>query len=305
MQTKPIRPQRHFPSPYVQPNTLPCFAAWIETPDHAKIASFVYSPQADTELLHASDQQPILMLHGNGEEHGIFGPMIDACIASGHAVIALDSRAQGKSTRGTEPLSYELMANDALAVLDALDVPRVHVLGFSDGGIEGLLLARDHPTRIASLVAIGANLTPEGVIDDPEWGLSEAVTIHREWALYWSEATHHCHGKNRTPIDTSLLSPTPEEAGITAELLQLMLDEPHIEAKSLNAISCPTTIMVGEYDCITEVETHAIVEAIRGAQLVVVPEAEHTLPKHNPDIVIQKLLSTVARAEQRGSHDQN
>ena len=98
-------------------------------------------------------------------------------------------------------------------------------------------------------------------------------------------------------VNPELLTPTPTEAAQTAELLQLMLDEPHIDAQSLRAITCPTTIMVGEFDCIVEEETAAIHQAIDGSRLVVVPEAGHTLPKQVPDLVTEELLATVRTAE--------
>ena len=139
----PSPPPRHFPSPFELPATFPSHAAHVVMADGARIAAFVYG-SLDTA------PAPVLMLHGNGEEHGIFGPTIDAVVRAGMPVVALDARAQGRSTRGTLPLTYELMAADALAVLDALGVAAAHVLGFSDGGIEGLLLARDHADRVLS-----------------------------------------------------------------------------------------------------------------------------------------------------------
>ena len=98
------------------------------------------------------------MLHGNGEEHGIFGRVIDATVDRGYDVVAMDSRDQGESTRGSGAFTYERMTADAAAVLDDLGIASAHVLGFSDGGIEGLLLARDYANKVASLTAIGANL---------------------------------------------------------------------------------------------------------------------------------------------------
>ena len=273
----PIPPQLHFPSPYLRPSSAPSIARAIEMPDGARIAAFVYGTDEDAT--------PVLFLHGNGEEHGIFGPAIDACVDAGHRVVAIDSRGQGKSTLGNARLTYELMAADALAVLDGLGFGRVHIVGFSDGAIEALLIARDHPERAASVLAIGANLTPEGVLEEPDWNLSENVALLRGWA----EADWSSSGA----VDPSLLSPTPEEASATADLLELMLLEPHIPAESLGAISCPATVMVGEYDCIRDDETVAIWRSIPGARLSVVPECGHSIPKRQPDMVVYELLRLI------------
>lgn len=274
----PITPQPHFPSPYLRPLAAPAAARMVEAAGGARIAAFVYGELSAGSI-------PVLMLHGNGEEHGIFGPVIEACLERGLIVIAPDSRGQGKSERGSAPLSYELMTDDAIAVLDAFDVRCAHVLGFSDGGIEALLMARDHPERTASITALGANLTPEGVIDD-DWDIEGQVEVLSAWA--------NCDWPDK--VDTALLSPAPDEARIQAELLQLMLDEPHIDAASLEAISCPATIVAGEFDAIRDHETVAIARAIHQARLVIVPGEGHSLPKHAPELVARILLDTVGRA---------
>ena len=174
------------------------------------------------------------------------------------------------------------MAADAVAVLDALGVSCAHVVGFSDGAIEALLMARDAPERVASVLALGANLTPEGVLEESGWDLAGNVSILRAWQSWAADP-----GEG---IDPELLSPTPKEAATSAELLQLMLEEPHIDAASLSSISCPATIMVGEFDCIRDDETVAIFNAIPGARLVVVPGCGHSIPKHAPDTLIAELM---------------
>ena len=212
--------------------------------------------------------------------HATFTAVIERLVAAGKGVIALDARAQGKSTRGSLPLTYELFAEDAIAVLDALGVERVHVVGHSDGGIEALLLARDHAERVLSIVPEGANLTPEGVIDDPAWDTAGSAATNRTWAAFMRDE------ELPESIDPALL-PSWAEAQYDGELLQLMLDEPHIEAASLASITCPTCVLVGEHDCITREETTAIAEAIPGARLVVVPGVGHSLPPA-PDSVASR-----------------
>lgn len=95
-------------------------------PDGASIASFIYSGSEKDLFSHT----PILMLHGNGEEHGIFGRVIDATVDRGYDVVAMDSRDQGESTRGSGAFTYERMTADAAAVLDDLGIASAHVLGF-------------------------------------------------------------------------------------------------------------------------------------------------------------------------------
>lgn len=300
----PTPAQPHFPSAYHRPSTAPTRALRVTAPDGASLACFAYGNLAadgsngphsggDTcttdasagpaSSASASPAAPVLFLHGNGEEHGIFGPQIDAVVQAGGLAVAMDSRAQGLSTRGTEPLSYELMAQDALLACDALGVARTHVVGFSDGAIEALLLARDHPERVASVVAIGANLTPEGV-DDTDFPMARIAQANDEWAAWVQDATVH------PGVDASLLVPQATECRNTAELMRLMLEHPHIEAASLARIGCPVTVMAGEFDVIFPHETAAIARAVPNARLVIAPDCGHSLPKQAPDLVCREVL---------------
>lgn len=292
----PERPQLHFPSPYLLPTAHLAAARLMPMADGAQIAAFAYVPDAfaraaDADLADAAAQMPdpVLMLHGNGEEHGIFGQVIDAVCASGRPVVAVDSRAQGKSTRGTEELTYELMADDALAALAALGFGKAHLVGFSDGAIEALIIARDHPELALSLLSIGANLSPDGV--DDSFQMERAAQNLLAWADFWEKGDG-----SRRDVDPGLVRPTPQEARTTAELLHMMVVYPQIDPASLSQIACPTTVMAGEFDEIKREETDLIHVSIPGSRLVIVPGAGHVLPKEAPEDVAREALATIAMA---------
>lgn len=292
----PERPQLHFPSPYLLPTAHLAAARLVPMADGARIATFAYVPDAfahtaDAEFADAAAQMPdpVLMLHGNGEEHGIFGQVIDAVCASGRPVVAVDSRAQGKSTRGTAELTYELMADDALAALATLGFGKAHLLGFSDGAIEALVIARDHPELALSLLCIGANLTPDGV--DDSFQMEQAAQNLLAWADFWEKGD----GSHRN-VDPSLVRPTPREARTTAKLLHMMVVYPQIDPAGLSQIACPTTVMAGEFDEIKREETDLIHVSIPGSRLVIVPGAGHVLPKEAPEDVAREALATMAMA---------
>ncbi len=289
----PRTPAPYRTTAYALPQAPLHYAQSVPTPDGAQLATYVYGPRNATleELLAA---HPVLALHGNGGSHATFTAVIDRLVTAGRGVIAFDGRAQGRSTRGSLPLTYELFTRDALCVLDALSVECAHVVGHSDGGIEALLLARDYPERVCSLVAGGANLTPEGVIDDPAWDTEGSAATNRTWAAFMERPSLPAN------IDPALLPPQ-EQARLDGELLQLMLDEPHIDAASLATISCPACVLVGEHDCITPQETQAIADAICGARLVVVPGVGHSLPRQAPDSVALQVLTNIMLCERPNS----
>lgn len=94
--------------------------------------------------------EPLLLLHGNSESIASFHKQIPE-LAKHYKVIALDSRAQGKSTEDGKQFTYELFAADAKAFLDELRLDSVHILGWSDGGNVGLIMAMQYPSKVKSL----------------------------------------------------------------------------------------------------------------------------------------------------------
>ena len=63
-------------------------------------------------------------------------------VAAHHTVILMDSRGHGRSTHDARPYGYDLMADDVVALMDVLKIPKADVVGWSDGGILGIDLAR-------------------------------------------------------------------------------------------------------------------------------------------------------------------
>ena len=106
----------------------------------------------------------MLLIHGNGDDIAALGYQIKFFSEKYH-VIAADSRGHGKSEMGPGRLAYEQMAEDANALLEKLGLKRVYVLGWSDGGIIGLLLAMNLPDKVAKLAIMGANVNPRGAYD--------------------------------------------------------------------------------------------------------------------------------------------
>lgn len=104
--------------------------------------------------------KPLLMIHGNGGSLANFKYQIPY-FAKHYKVIAVDSRAQGKSVDSSSTLNYEMMADDMMALLDAMHIDSAYVIGWSDGGINGLLLAIRHPEKVKKLAITGANLRPD------------------------------------------------------------------------------------------------------------------------------------------------
>jgi len=200
---------------------------------------------------------PLLLIHGNGGSINNFKYQIPY-FAANYKVIAVDSRAQGKSADTSDSLSFEMMADDFSALLDKLHLDSCYVLGWSDGGINGLLLAIRHPEKVKKLAITGANLWPD----------STAIS-----------GADYLWGKNF--YDTLGKMPQTPELIYTRKLVKLDLFEPHITREQLQQIKCPTLVIAGDHDIILPRHTLFIAESIPGAFLWILPNSSHgTLIDH-------------------------
>ena len=108
---------------------------------------------------------PVVLLHGGFCSLENLRPMAERLVP-GYRVHAAERPGHGRTPDRDGPYSYTAMVADTLAYLDAVGLESAHVVGYSDGAIAGLLLARDHPDRVRSLVAISANLDPDGFVGE-------------------------------------------------------------------------------------------------------------------------------------------
>ncbi|WP_224751229.1 alpha/beta fold hydrolase [Mucilaginibacter pankratovii] len=202
--------------------------------------------------------KPLLMIHGNGGDMSAFTENVPY-FAKKYRVILADSRAQGKTVDASDSLSFEQMADDFAVLLDTLNVPKAYVLGWSDGGINALLMAMRHPDKVIKLASTGANIWPDSTALDPQgWKQSEK---------YYNE------NKNR-------VWKTPK-AKNSWKIFMLDWNQPNIKLAELQQIKCPAFIIAGEHDVIVDKHTRLIQSNIPGSQLWIVPNSGHgTLIEH-------------------------
>ncbi|WP_347158471.1 alpha/beta fold hydrolase [Pontibacter chitinilyticus] len=198
--------------------------------------------------------QPLLIIHGNGGSINNFVYQIPY-FAKNYKVILADSRAQGKSVDQGDSLSYEMMADDLNVLLDKLHLDSCYVLGWSDGGINGLLLAIRHPDKVKKLAITGANLTPDTTAVDPY--------VYR-WAMHYN--------------DSLATLPNSPSVKTQRKLAHLLSYEPHITLAQLHQIKCPTLVIGGDHDVIRTKHTLLIAEAIPRSYLWILPNSGHSTP---------------------------
>jgi pimeloyl-ACP methyl ester carboxylesterase len=203
--------------------------------------------------------EPLLLVHGNGASIASFNAQINQ-FRKRYKVIAMDSRDQGKSGDSPDKITYEKMTDDLAALLDHLKTGPVNVLGWSDGGIEALLLGIRHPAKVKKIAAMAANLNPSEEAIYPEVFASVK------------------------PMMDSMQAAAKENPQAKRELkvMQMAFDEPHIDAKALEAIAAPTLVLAGDHDVIRDEHTLEIYHHIPNSQLCIIPNATHMIPYDEP-----------------------
>jgi pimeloyl-ACP methyl ester carboxylesterase len=202
--------------------------------------------------------KPLLMIHGNGGSIGAFKNNIPF-FAKKYKVIVADSRAHGKTIDTRDSLSFEMMADDFSALLDAMHIDSAYVIGWSDGGINALLLAMRHPEKVIKLASTGANLWPDST------GLIPS---------YWKNEQRQFNEFKKKKMTTEA-----EKNQYKIFLLDWL--QPNIPLSALHSIKCPSLIISGDKDLIPLEHTILIYKHIPNAYLWIVPNSGHaTLIEH-------------------------
>lgn len=199
--------------------------------------------------------QPLLFIHGNGGSIVHFSKQIPY-FSKKYKVIIADSRAQGKSADWGDSLSYEMMADDYAALLDSMKVDSAYVVGWSDGGIDGLLLAMRHPEKVKKLAVTGANLRPDTT------AVPKSI-----WDMVMPDYTALKSKSNKNVM---------EKAGF--KLLRLLVENPHIADEDLHKIACPALVIGGDHDVIKVEHTMEIANNIPQSFLWILPNSGHSTP---------------------------
>lgn len=217
------------------------------------------------EIYNAAGGDPVLLLHGGLGSTLNWGNQVPELMKT-HKVVALDSRGHGRSTRSAQPFSYALMASDVLAMLDQLGLDKVKIVGWSDGGIIGLILAIEHPERVSGLFAFGANYNVSGVNPTVETNpvFGQAIAMAAE--------------------NYAKLSPTPEKfEDFVQQISAMWFSQPDLKPEDLARIKVPTVIADGQYEeAILPAHTAELARLIPGAKLVILPDVSHMAMWQNP-----------------------
>jgi pimeloyl-ACP methyl ester carboxylesterase len=186
----------------------------------------------------AGEGRPVVLVHGNAEDHNLFTVEIEQLAEAGYRVYAPDSRGHG-ANEPLEEYHFDDMAEDMYQFIRAMGLEKPALYGHSDGGIIALLLEISHPGTLGVMAVSGTNLSPEGIISS---FIEEFTELNEK-------------------------KPDP--------LITLMLTEPHIDPAELRKITIPVLVTVGDDDLILPEETEKLSENLVNSVTVVVEGADH------------------------------
>jgi pimeloyl-ACP methyl ester carboxylesterase len=226
---------------------------------------------------------PLLMVMGLGASSASWAPELLSELARSFQIIVYDNRGTGQSDKPDVPYSLEMFAADAVAVLDELKLPRVHLFGVSMGGMIAQEIALRYGARLRTLTlgcttCGGKNAVPPPpesaqLLTAPRDGLSDADVIRRGWPLAYTPEYIKTHrAELEASIPRLLVNPTPT-----------FIFKRHLNAtyqlktyERLPQIATPTLVITGAVDVLMPARNSEILaERIPDAKLYIIPNAGH------------------------------
>jgi len=222
------------------------------------------------------DGEPIVLLHGGLADNSTWAAQFSG-LSPYRRVVAPERQAQGHTPDRPGPLTYRSMTDQTVGFLVALDLGPVDLLGWSDGGMVGTLIAAEHPELVRTLSVTGSGFSSAGYVP----GAMEALV-----AL--------------SPDDEDMMmfaamyaqaSPDgPEHFPEVWEKMRTMWAEPFDWTAKVQRISAPTLVIVGDDDYISLEHAQEFSRKVQNGQLAVVPGASHLVPMEKPDLFTRLVL---------------
>jgi len=255
---------------------------------------------------------PLLLIMGLAADSTAWAFQVPE-FAKHYRTIVFDNRGVGRSAKPTGPYTIHQMADDAVALLDVLDVPRAHVVGVSMGGMIAQELVLRHPSRVRGLVLACTYPEPD-----------ENIEAMRQFSLTQFGGSVTASGEMR--IDLTTLNPmmflqhmlpmvfNPEfiqqelpkllqvfggalQYGFSLEAIlgQVEAVMTHKATDRLHQIAAPTLVLTGDADrLVPPANSDVLAKLIPGAKLVKIPGGSHGFNFEVPDVFNREVLSFLA-----------
>ena len=222
-----------------------------------------------------SDKHTLLLLHGGLTSMWIWFPVLPLLHRHFH-ILCIDFRGQGRSSLGDKAFTYRLFAQDVDNVLSHLNIHKVAVAGWSDGGNVGLTMALDNATHLSKLVTFGANFHHHGLIDSAQnLDPSEKPPVLMnglKWLYY-------------------LQSVQPNKwLELWRHVATLWQNFPTLTEQDLHTIDVPMLVVIAQYDMVTLDHSETLADSVNNGQLKIIDGVGHNVLVEAPEQVETILL---------------
>jgi pimeloyl-ACP methyl ester carboxylesterase len=240
--------------------------------------------------------RPMLFLHGGLMFFDSSYAKQRDYFAAQHRVIGIDQRGHGHSPDGPWALSYQQMADDTAAVIQALKVGPVDVVGHSDGGNIALLLARDHPELVRRLVISGANL--RGLPPEKLEARKQLPAVQLEERV--GKLAAMLPPSFRT--DYGAVSPDGVDhwMAMVTKCYWLWAQSIVIDPGDLKKIQSPVLVVAGDNDLTPIEETTEIFRGLQHGQLFLVPGTGHGTYQDRPKLINLAVEEFLEKPDSKG-----
>ena len=247
----------------------------------------------------------LLLVHGFGGAKEDFADHVPV-FARDHTVVVFDHRGHGASDKPTDPAMYSIdrLATDILEVADACGLERFRLLGHSMGGMVGRQVPLRAPERVEAFIMMDTSAGPIPGFDPALMDAAAEVAFTRGKAalkeLLDLASVLETPAYKRTLVDRPGYQEFQDRkwddlSEVMWGVMTIeMANQPDDLAALAAAVRFPMLILVGAQDTPFVAASHAMNDAIDGAQLVVIPDAGHSPQFENPDAWIEAMTGFLA-----------
>ncbi len=244
---------------------------------------------SELHYIRAGSGEPMLLIQGMSATHLAWGPLFLSALERDFDLIAFDNRGMGKSGPAALPFAIVDLAEDALALLDALEIDRAHVVGISMGGMIAQELALAHPERVRTLT-LGATYCggPEGSLMAPEdlQRLGEAFSsgdpeqVRRAmWEINLSPTFREDESRYGEFLEMAKALPAP----IAVVMQQMQACAAHDTSARLAELAPPTMVIHGTADRLLRVDNGKQIAALLSIEPTLLEDVGHMFWWEQPE----------------------
>lgn len=246
------------------------------------------------------ENEPLLLVSGFDSDSSIWAAMMPLLVQQ-YRVLRFDNRGIGQTSAPDSPYSIEQMASDADALLNYLNISKVHVAGHSMGGQIAQELALAHPEKIQSLILLSSWASRDGKFNSLIEMFSDLTqklegTLYQKVLLPWlfTDAFYSTPGAVEqliNLIENQPFPPTPH--GLYHQARAILSSD---TSDRLTDIHCPTLIVVGKEDLLTPVRfSQQLAQGIPRAELAVLEQGGHAFVIESADAVAETMLDFLTK----------